>query len=143
MSLLEAELIKEEFDGILTTYATAENGSVKETNGYAYIAGYLNDGVFTPIEDSDGGYEKYKDKSTLETEMKTWDSDVVYYEIVDGKATLPEGSAAQGASAIWNSSSNQLTGTTDTAVSAGVTNIVKSSFKDNGTVDGYGILIIR
>ncbi len=141
----EAALIREEFDGILIASATAEDGAVEfiDFSDYAYIAGYEKNGVFTPIEDSDGGYENYKDIATFEAEKATWDSDVVYYEIVDGKATLPEGSAAQGASAIWNSSSNQLTGTTDTAVSAGVTNIVKNSFKDNGTVDGYGILIIR
>lgn len=141
---LEAALIKEEFDGILTVAATAVEGSltVTDLSGCKYIAGYENNGVFTPILDAKGGYENYKDLATLESEKASWDEDVVYYLIEDGKAVVPGGSGAAEANANWNASA-QLNGATGEAGTAGVTDLVKNTFKDNGTVDGYGILIIR
>ena len=141
----EAALLREEFDGILKTTAVAEEGSIEVINfstGYAYIAGYENNGVFTPILDSNGGYENYKDIATLESEMATWDEGVVYYEIVDGKAQVPGGSDADEANAVWNTSS-PVTDVPENVETTDVTDLVKNTFKDNGTVDGYGVLIIR
>lgn len=150
----EAALIREEFDGILIASATAEDDAVEfiDFSDYAYIAGYEKNGVFTPKLDSNGGYENYKDIATLEAEKATWDADVVYYEIVDGKAQVPGSGTTtpvvkpgDGLKPVGGLKpvTPLRPGTTGALTPTDVTDLVKNTSKDNGTVDGCGILIIR
>lgn len=100
LSYTELKLVNEEFGGNLEVKGDVSNVSFSalSISDYKYFAGYVVNGELYVLEDSQGGYNQYKDLTTLEAESANWGEGVKCYKVANGSVSEYNWSNAQNLS---------------------------------------------